>query len=145
MLVVLLLASGCENSKPKIEWIFSTSEHLWEMEGKNPSYIADISILPKAAKTCEVNFLGINGAVSDGGEAAYFETSGRVSDMIQCLKKTLPGNAITVSQEEWNELKLAYPSFPMSLENYRAKYPYCCVSIKQPSYPKPASLLPTAN
>lgn len=119
--VVIMQAGGCSKVEPPvIEMTFGTADWLFELNKPAPNYIADIGkTLPLAARKCRSTVLGLNGQISDGGEAAYFSTTGDPNATLRCLEAILPqGIFEVIDGAEWKQWKRDFQRFPMPLEDY---------------------------
>lgn len=113
-----LLLTGCDTkASPVIEMQFGTTHWVFLNDAPASDYIPNFhGKLPAAAKICNVELLGLNNNISDGGEAAYFSSSD-IQTAQKCLKREIPqGEFGTIERSEWNKLIKEHPSFPTSLD-----------------------------
>lgn len=112
-----LLLTGCDTkASPIIEMLFGTTDWVWNHDLPASDYIPNFHRkLPDAAKICNVELLGLNNNITDGGEAAYFSSSD-VEAAQKCLKREIPqGEFGTIERSEWNKLVKEHPGFPTPL------------------------------
>jgi hypothetical protein len=115
--LILPLAACGEDAPPVVEMYFGTTTMVWNSLEPASDYIADFHHkIPDAAKRCQTTLLGLSGAITDGGEAAYFLPHHDPESALTCLKRALPqGHFDLIARREWDRLTKENPGFPMSI------------------------------
>lgn len=113
----LFMAACGSGASPIIKMDFSATDWVFDRPGPASDYIADFHTkIPKAAKHCQVKLLGLNGGITDGGEAAYFMPIHDIAAAQTCLKRTLPqGHFEVIERREWDKMTKENPEFPVPL------------------------------
>jgi hypothetical protein len=113
-----LLISACgSRDLPIIEMYFGRTNWVWNAPGPASDFISDFHTkIPQAALQCRVSLLGMNGGITDGGEAAYFLPLENEHEAKNCLERALPqGEFNVIERENWDKMTKEHPDFPIPL------------------------------
>jgi hypothetical protein len=93
LLLIAALATGCERQKDQtiFRLLFGETRFVPMTDDLAGDYIPQHwTVVPKTLQHCGAKFLGFDGGITDGGEAAYFTIDSDNRDAMKCIRRQLP-------------------------------------------------------
>ena len=98
-------AVACDTQLPAIYSLKFSMIDSAPPEGWPSAFVANHeTVVPGTIRTCGAEFLAFDRAVTDGGEAAYFELKPDAPGAVTCIKRRIPQGEI-VEVERTDELE----------------------------------------
>jgi hypothetical protein len=96
--MALTACSATRQPGQVFELAYGTTRYLPMSTDLANDYIPnDTTVIPKIIRKCGGRFLGFNGEITDGGEAAYFEAGQNIQLVTDCIAKVLPHVTLRLS------------------------------------------------
>jgi hypothetical protein len=93
LLLIAVLATGCERQKGQVIFrlLFGETRFVPMTDDLAGDYIPNHwTVVPKTLQQCGAKFLGFDGGITDGSEAAYFAVDSDNLDALKCIQRQLP-------------------------------------------------------
>ncbi len=89
--VALTACSATHQPGQYFELAYGTTQYLPMSSDLANDYVPnDVKAIPRGVRKCGGRFLGFNGTITDGGEAAYFKVSQNIGLATNCIAKAFP-------------------------------------------------------
>lgn len=93
LLLIAGLAIGCEQQESPVFFrlLFGETRFVPMTDDLAGDYIPNHwTVVPRTLQQCGAKFLGFDGSITDGGEAAYFAVDADNIDALKCIQRQLP-------------------------------------------------------